>query len=433
MNKYILMLVPHEPKEDPRISWVTDVCSQISQVDIISSVYTSDKPLREYEDKVYTERINIYGNASQPAKFLSRVGSFLVNLNITRGYTYQMQEASFSSETSDRSTKPDSNFFGELFYWLYKLFSYNVIVSAIYRRSRAISLVPSLIICHDIYALIPAIKLKKIFGCPVLYDSHEYWPQADLNSPLWENKMTEMIERHYIKQTDAVITVSPQLAKLLERTYSLPKVLSVPNAEPFKGFREPSSSLEVTSPLRFLLQGRVSRGRGIEELLSAWCQLNSDKAILQLRCPQNEYLSNLCEKYKTFIQLQRIVILPAVTESELIESASNSDIGIIPYVGPNLNHIYACPNKLSQYMQAGLAILSSNTEFVVEVIDRYKCGLSYDPNNPSTLIRAVESFVQDPEQLNQMKRNSYMAAKNEFNWQNQSLSYAQVVASLYSK
>lgn len=425
------MLVPHEPEEDPRILWVTGVCSQISQVDIISSVYISNKPLREYEDKVYTERINIYANASQLAKFLSRVGSFIANLNITRTYIHQMQEASFGSDASNQSTKQDSNFLGVFCYWLYKLFSYNIIVSAIYRRARSISLVPSLIVCHDIYALIPAIRLKKIFGCPVLYDSHEYWPQADLNSPLWENKMTEMIERHYIKQTDAVITVSPQLAKLLERTYSLPKVISVPNAEPFQGFREPSSCLEVTSPLRFLLQGRVSRGRGIEELLSAWCQLNSDKAILQLRCPQNEYLSNLCEKYKNFIQLQRIVILPAVTESELIESASNSDIGIIPYVGPNLNHVYACPNKLSQYMQAGLAILSSNTEFVVEVIERYKCGLSYDPNNPSTLIGAVENFVQYPEKLKQMKLNSYAAAKNEFNWQNQSVAYAQVVSSLY--
>ena len=54
----ILMLVPHEPELDPRIKWVTQLCAQIGRTDIIGFIYAANnKPSREYEGQIYTERI----------------------------------------------------------------------------------------------------------------------------------------------------------------------------------------------------------------------------------------------------------------------------------------------------------------------------------------------------------------------------------------
>src|SRR5207245_8005977 len=76
----ILMLVPHEPEADPRIKWVTQLCAQIGRTDIIG--YTSsvdDKPAREYDGVIYTERVNpyhYYRFAERRGAGIRRIGRF---------------------------------------------------------------------------------------------------------------------------------------------------------------------------------------------------------------------------------------------------------------------------------------------------------------------------------------------------------------------
>jgi glycosyltransferase involved in cell wall biosynthesis len=287
-------------------------------------------------------------------------------------------------------------------------------------------MIPKLIICHDIYALLPAVLLKRLYRCPVIYDSHKFWPDANPLTEKWQVNFAAFIEGRLIRYADVVITVSPQLARHLENQYGLKEVLSVPNAEPFTSSIAPSCDRPLSSPLQFLLQGHV------EELLEAWSQLEDERAILNLRCPENDYLTYLCAKFSRPLEAGRIIILPPVAEEELVSAASSADVGIIPAPGSNLNHVYACPHTLSQYMQAGLAILSHNLEFVSELINHYKCGLVYDTANLGSFVDAVQFLINHPENLQEMKRNAYESAKSEFNWQVQSASYKNSIEHLYT-
>jgi glycosyltransferase involved in cell wall biosynthesis len=188
----------------------------------------------------------------------------------------------------------------------------------------------------------------------------------------------------------------------------------------------------VVFPLRFLVQGNVSMGRGFDELLYCWSQLEDDRAVLVLRCPENPYFEELLEKYDPLIRTGMVLIAEPVKESQLVEAASFADVGIIPYGGPSLNHVYACPNKLSQYMQAGLAILHhADQEYVSQVIQLHRCGLSYNPANPETLKKAVRQLIDNPLELATLKRNAYRAARSEFNWQVQSKPYLDSIMKFY--
>ena len=53
---------------------------------------------------------------------------------------------------------------------------------------------------------------------------------------------------------------------------------------------------------------------------------------------------------------------PPVCEGLLIAAAAEADIGVIPYKPTIINFRYCCPNKLSEYMQAGLPLMAGNTE-----------------------------------------------------------------------
>jgi glycosyltransferase involved in cell wall biosynthesis len=500
----ILMLVPHEPELDPRIKWVTQLCAQVGRTDIIGFCWTTNKPLREYEGKIYIERITPIeypGERTLPSlesipvlfnprlflsrvyrkirSFLSRVYSKLWSLLhrlwmlIPRENKlvvfYQKTKKHISSEnsgeikisdnpreiseplkplaTASQKSVPEnintncSKIYAESKMKVYSSVQHtinaiqtqDVIAGTLYQRAKSVSIPPKVIICHDIYALEAAIRLKHLFGTPVIYDSHEVWPEADLQASKLQKAYVISLERKLIRQADIVITVNRQIARYLENLYGIKNVLSVPNAEPLITHTD-INDRPVNFPIRFLLQGQASPGRGFEELLESWSTLHDTRAVLILRCPENPFFDCLQMRFRDMISNGQVIIAHPVKETELINAASQADVGIIPYGGPTLNHVYACPNKLSQYMQAGLAILhNSDQEFVSDVINRYKCGLSYNSKDTSTLTAGVRYFINNPEGLKDMQHNSVRAAQSEFNWGFQSTSYFNAIKELYQR
>lgn len=433
----ILMLVPHEPDIDPRIRWVADLCAAIGPTEIIGIAQWSEndgtqgKPAREYVGGRYIERITVQEYASHPARFLARAGRFLLSVGSIRRYEQRQMDDGASSVQDEAAVgwfrRLDCRIRGVV-----RLLAgwsvYNLIIDALYRRARAVSIVPRVIVCHDLPALAAGIRLKKQLNCAVIYDAHEYWPEADLLAGQWERNATVWIERRLIRQADTIVTVSPPLAALLERQYGLSGVISAPNAEPSDGQNGAREVTPVSSPIKCLFQGRAERRRGLDELLEAWKGVDGLEAVLYLRCPENEFLDDLKRRYQELVTQRRLIFLQPVKEEELVSAARFADIGIIPYTGPNLNHEFCCPNKLSQYMQAGQAILANRLTFVREVIERYQCGMVYDAHKAETLVRAVRHLAEHRDILVDMKRRAREGAVKEFNWAVQSADYRMAIA-----
>jgi glycosyltransferase involved in cell wall biosynthesis len=417
----ILTLVPHEPDLDPRINWVADLCSTLGETTVLGATWSIDRPMRTYRGDVYIERISIAEGASGRAKTLSRIGSAVEATPLVAAYARSRSGGSLEGRTVTRVPASVARASAAwCHYWM--------IADSLYRRARAESITPDLIVCHDLIALIAAVRLKRSWGVPILYDTHEYWPQADLLYEPWEESMLTRIEGRLVRETDQVVTVSPPLAAHLEQLYGLREVLSVPNAVP----RHTTHPVEdqPDRKLRFLLQGQLAAGRGIELLLDAWTSVD-DRAVLQLRYVPNAFGSMLESRYADLIAAGRVEVLPPVGEAELVAAAAEADVGVIPYVGPNLNHVFACPNKVSQYMQAGLALLSSDDLlYVSDLVQRFGCGLTFDPRRRDTLQAAVETIAQNPDELRRMKRASAEAANREFNWEGVSGPYGAAVKRL---
>jgi glycosyltransferase involved in cell wall biosynthesis len=414
----ILMLVGANPDTDPRIGWVRDLCRQFGNIRIEGTMLDSTPPSRDYDGVVETNRFN--GHAL--------VGSLAGKLDQKLGWLYGLKAPPEGDAGAEplrdrirREAAAGGRFVAD---WSY----YNLLIDSLYRQCRSLPVRPRLMICHDIYALAAAVRLKPILRCPILYDSHEFWPYAELRARPWEPKVISLLERRLLKHVDAVVTVSPPLARALERAYGLAEVHCVPNAEPWdESARAPTG---VNRPVRFLLQGGAAPGRGFEQLLAGWRHVDPEQARLSIRCPESPYLADLRKEAAALVTSGAVEFLPAVTEAELVEAARFADVGVIPYLGPNLNHVYCCPNKLSQYMQAGLALLSNRLEFVERVIDDTEGGATYDADDPASVAAAVAALVADTDVLLDKKRRAYEAAKSWFNWEVQSEPYERAVRRL---
>lgn len=424
----ILMLVPHEPDLDPRVKWAADLCASIHPTHVLGVTSSTEKRQREFRGEAFIERVNVAETASTNAQaraqrlgglsssgpaveYISRHGAPPATRSLRGWLRHQLGAA--------------ERFVSSLGY-------YGLIGNSLWRRARTVSVRPAVIVCHDIYALGTALKFKARWGSKVLYDCHEFWPEADLLAQRWEQALTRAYERRLIRRADVVVTVSQPLARHLERTYGLKDVLSVPNACPRDLGVVSSAERRLELPIRVLVQGRAAPRRGFEELLLAWRSFDDQRAILELRCPPSAYLADLKATCRDLERAGRLRFSPPVGEDELIAAAAQADVGLIPYTGLSLNHVFACPNKLSQYMHAGLAILSNDLPNIRSIVEQYQCGLVYDAARPASLGEAILKLVDDLDLLQGMKRASTRAAAESFNWEVQSQPYRDAVIRLAS-
>jgi glycosyltransferase involved in cell wall biosynthesis len=428
------MLVPHDPHLDPRVLWAADLCARHARTDLIGAVDATDRPWREYDGRLCTERMNANAHASPWAKLLARVGGKaqwsgpaqrcltekVRQLELGRPPVSSLNGFVGLCRKVDRAI-------GEIALCIGKVLRVHRLLSAMRRRARAVSVVPDLVVCHDLHALIAGVLLKRMHGCPILYDAHEFWPASDMTAGRLERWYWSRLEHRYARQADAVITVSPQLGEHMRSCYGLKRVVSVANAMPRINVDNPAHLRRPAHPVRFLFQGGAAHGRGLERLLATWERWADSRTVLYMRAPEAPLLDELRRRHVAAVARRTIVFLPPVPEEEMVEAATFADVGLIPYPPTNINHRYCCPNKLSQYMQAGLAVLAADTVFVRERLSEYDCGLVYHHDRPDTLIEQATRLRDDAALLSRLKTNAHRFAQSTYNWERVSTPYRELI------
>jgi glycosyltransferase involved in cell wall biosynthesis len=284
---------------------------------------------------------------------------------------------------------------------------------------------PDLIYCNDLDTLLAGVLLKFHFHCKLIYDAHEFWPCADPSFPWWQVKLFLLYESKLLPHVDAAFTVNQMLAAQMQRALGR-SFGSVPNCEPIHAadLKPPMPTSAFTSVrlaqgrVRFLFQGNFAPERGILELLSAWARVDHDRAVLFLRGPDNEYRRECVELAQQLGILDKAAyFLDQGAEADLVAGAAEADVGVIPYKAVTINYRYCCPNKLSQYMQAGLAILANDLDYIKSVIERYQCGLTYDVNDETSIVSAIHRFIDDERFRRHCQRQARLMAIREYNWE----------------
>src|SRR5947208_99348 len=172
--------------------------------------------------------------------------------------------------------------------------------------------------------------------------------------------------------------------------------------------------------VKLLFQGRFSPERAIEELVTGWARVDRSKAALFLRGPDNAWRRSVLELTKRLGLLNTaIYFLDPVEEDLLVTAAAEADVGVIPYKPVAINDRFSCPNKLSQYLHAGLMIITNDLPYVRSVVERAQAGLFYRSDDISTLVSVVGRVASDPNMLRRYKENARAFACKKFNWQAQ--------------
>jgi hypothetical protein len=108
---------------------------------------------------------------------------------------------------------------------------------------------------------------------------------------------------------------------------------------------------------------------------------------------------------------------PAVPEHDLVRAAAEADIGLIPYEPISINNRLCCPNKLSQYLAAGLPVISNELEFVKSVVVGNGIGFAVDLRDERATAALFNRVVATRDDIPAMARRARAYFEQHFNWE----------------
>ena len=135
------------------------------------------------------------------------------------------------------------------------------------------------------------------------------------------------------------------------------------------------------------------------------------------------------KKLVTEYKLDSFVEFPGRLEKTAIETfLNNSDIALIPHIRSEQSD-NSSPNKLFEYMCAGVPVLASDCPSLKRVIDETETGGTYIYDSPSDFAEKVISFYNDPDSLATFRLNGRKAIETKYNWEKSATS----IIELYSQ
>jgi len=277
----------------------------------------------------------------------------------------------------------------------------------------------------DLPMLIPAFLASRKIGTKYLYDSHELYVGMNPERTKTYDFICGLIERLLIKRAGKVVTVNSMYAKELSRRYRIKKPEVVMNCPKYQ--RSPSlskldkerfkKSLNIPENSRIILyQGRYELGRGLEELIES-AQYLIDATILLRGYGINETHLRLQVERSGFTD--KVKFLRPVSMRELVASAAIADIGVIPYRNYSLGYYYASPNKLFEYMMAGLSLAVSNLPVMEKIVKETETGVCFNPDDPEDIARKLNRLIRDRTFLQKCRNNALFYAQKVYNWENE--------------
>jgi glycosyltransferase involved in cell wall biosynthesis len=106
-----------------------------------------------------------------------------------------------------------------------------------------------------------------------------------------------------------------------------------------------------------------------------------------------------------------------VPPDQVIDYAASADIGVSPIVPSCLNYRYSLPNKLFQYMAAGIPVVASDFPQVREIVESAGCGVLVDATRPRAIAEAIEHIGSDPVEAKAMGARGRAAVEARYHWE----------------
>lgn len=264
---------------------------------------------------------------------------------------------------------------------------------------------------NDFDTLPAAWHIARRDGARLVYDAHEIYAAQEPDPPRAYTAIVAAVEGFLARRTDAVSTVSDPIADELRQRLRLQRrplvVLNCPETED----AEPPLS-GLAGPLRAIYQGAMGPGRPIGDLLEA--ARHAAGTHLTLRVVGVDAALLRTEIVRLGLA-EQVVVAEPVSPDNLVLALHGFDVGIIINRPVTRNDELVFPNKLFEYLMAGLAVVVPRLPGMAPLVESEEIGATYEPGRPDLLGAALADLASDRERLVGMRRRARALAVARLN------------------
>lgn len=276
---------------------------------------------------------------------------------------------------------------------------------------------------NDLDTLLGVFCAVKLRGKQLVYDSHEYFTEVpELQNRSRVRNMWLAMEKRIFPKLHFVTTVCDSIAKEYEVKYGIP--VQVVRNVPYKIDACEKKKLNLPHSKVVLYQGALNVGRGLELLIESFVSVDACLLIIgdgDIRARLEAMVNQLNLRGKV-IFLGRIPydILPAYTKMATIGVSLEEDLGA--------SYHYCLPNKLFDYIQAGIPVLVSDLPEMKSIVSHYSCGEILQERTVQSLVNQLNGLLCNEPKLEMYQANSRIASV-DLCWENEE----QKLLSVYSQ
>ncbi len=271
---------------------------------------------------------------------------------------------------------------------------------------------------EDVYTLPFVYMVAKLKRKRSFYNSRELYPfVAGLRNKKYIQAVIRCIERYFIKKVSLVTTTGKMDSNFIEQYYKLTYTIVLRNLPTFRRATEPvdyRKKLNIPEDhLILLYQGVILEGRGIDVIIKTLKDLPKCSFVVLGDGFMKDNFIKLSQEEGVE---DRVHFMGTISQDKLINYTAGADVGLSVIENLSLSYYYALPNKLFEYLMAGLPVVCSDMPQMKDIVDSHNVGFAVNLEEKGKLVEKIKVLQDNPKLVEEFKANA-LKASEDLNWE----------------
>jgi len=243
------------------------------------------------------------------------------------------------------------------------------------------------------------------------FDAHEYYTEVpELQNKNQKKKIWAFLEKTIVQKSEKCYTVNQSLANIFKKKYGV-------NFEIVRNVPYLNKNEDVKNKENYILyQGALNKGRGLEVLISAMPQINTELKI----AGKGDIEKELKDLVNQLGLTSKIHFLGNLQPHDLKKITAKAKIGVNLLESYSLNYYYSLANKFFDYMHADLPQICMHFPEYEKINNSHEIAVLIADLNPTVLSNEINKLLKDEDLYNRLTANC-KAAKKIYNWESEQL------------
>jgi glycosyltransferase involved in cell wall biosynthesis len=252
----------------------------------------------------------------------------------------------------------------------------------------------------------------------IVYDSHELFTELpELNGRPKTREVWLAIEKWTLPKIKNAITVCEPIAEYYFKKYNV-KMHVIKNMPLCNQSIQNNIGLNIELPENkkiILYQGALNIGRGIEQVIDLMEYIENAVFVIAGSGTIEKLLKQRVSEKKL---IDKIIFTGKIPFEKLIHLTKKANVGLVLQEDISLSYRYVLPNRLFDFINAGVPVLASALPEIRRIVEAENIGLIVNDLNESELMQKIKSLLDDQILIEKTKK-AILNCKSKYCWENE--------------